>query len=167
MDDQEFDLTTPRSNREREETPLDRLRAKLEKKIERPNRRIGVPERPGISVEVSPNITQAEMRSWRKQAGEGTKKDFDLTLFSTIVLAKTCRGIWDDEEAMTNENGAPLTFASPEIKEMLDVDRPYPEGVRAMFGNDAHVDAAAIKILELAGFGEEIEVADESPLPNS
>lgn len=141
-------------------TKLDLLREKLAAEVRREDVLIGIPERPGVSIKVSPNIDQQTMRGWRKRAGEGTKNDFDTTKFSAIIVASTCVGIYVDDEEIFSDSGHPLTFASPEIMEMLDVTRPIPEGVKAMFGNDAHVEATALAILEASGMGDTVEVVD-------
>lgn len=149
----------------KEDTLLARLRSKVSGTIERPNVLIEVPERPGVSVRVSPNITQHQMRSWRKNAGEDTKAGFDPTKFSCLVIGHTCTGIFVDGEEVFNEKGAPLTFASPEILDMTDSDRPIPDGVRAFFGLDPHVEAAALAIMEAAGYSDTVNTVD--PTKNS
>lgn len=161
MNDEVFDMTP--ADKPRKVTKLDELREALGKKIERPQVLIEVPERPSVKVLVTPNIEQRQLREWRKRAGEGTKNGMDTTLFSAILVATLTRGIYFGDEEMLSENGDPLTFASPEIKDMLDVTRPVPEGVKAMFGIDAHVEAAAYAIMEAAGLGDSVEV-DDNPL---
>lgn len=143
-----------------EPTVLDRLRKELSKKVERAEVQIEVPERPGITVRVSPNITQHQMRSWRRQAGEGTKNGFDPTKFACTVLGHTCTGILIDGEEATNEDGAPLTFASPEILDMTATTRPIPDCVQAFFGLDPHVEAAALAVMDAAGYGDDVEAVD-------
>jgi hypothetical protein len=141
-------------------TVLDRLRKELTKKVERSRVQIEVPERPGVTVEVSPNITQHQMRAWRRQSGEGTKNGFDPTKFACIVLGHTCTGIYIDGEEAFNEDGAPLTFASPEILEMTSTTRPTPDCVQAFFGLDPHVESAALAVMDAAGYGDDVEAVD-------
>ena len=43
---------------------------------------------------------------------------------------------------------------------MTDTTRPIPEAVRAFFGLDPHVEAAAVAILDASGFGDTIEAMD-------
>ena len=160
-----FDLTVEQPRTRKPESRLDRLRQKLEADVTRPDVLIPVPARPGVFIKVSPNLEQTQLRSWRKQAGEGTKNDFDTTKFCTYVLAHTCRGIYLDDEEMFDDNDNPLTFASPEIKEYLQVDRPVPDGVKAMYKNDAHLEAAAMAVLEQAGYGDNVEAVPD-PLAN-
>jgi hypothetical protein len=139
---------------------LKRLRTQVEKKIERATVLLEVPERPGVSIRISPNITQHQMRSWRKNAGEDTKNGFDPTKFACSVIGHTCTGIFIDGKEVVDDKGFQLTFASPEILDMTDTTRPIPECVRAFFGIDPHVEAAALAIMEAAGFSDTVETVD-------
>lgn len=152
--------STAESSKKGEPTLLSRLRQEVQKKIERAAILIEVPERPGVTVRVSPNITQHQMRSWRKNAGEESKAGFDPTKFACFVIGHTCTGIFVDGQEVTNEDGAPLTFASPEILDMTDTTRPIPDCVRAFFGIDPHVESAALAVMEAAGYSDTVETVD-------
>jgi hypothetical protein len=141
-------------------TALNRLREELSRKVERPTILLEVPERPGVSIKISPNITQHQMRTWRKNAGEGTKPGFDPTKFACYVIGQTTTGIVVDDEEVFSDEGYPLSFASPEILEMTNTTRPLPDCILAFFGVDPHVEAAALAIMESAGYGDEIETSD-------
>jgi hypothetical protein len=143
---------------------LNRLKTEVQKKVERADVFIEVPERPGITVLVSPNITQNQMRSWRKNAGEETKNGLDATKFACYVVGGTTRGIYLDGEEVFSETGAPLSFASPEILEMTDTNRPVPDCVRAFFGIDPHVESAALAIMEAAGYSDTVETVDPTKI---
>ena len=151
---------TSASSKTKEPSVLAKLREEVSKKIERPDVTIEVPERKAISVQFSPNITQTQMNAWRRNAGENTKAGMDATKFACFVIGHTCRAILVDGQEATNEDGAPLTFASPEILEMLDVSRPIPDGVRAMYGLDPHVEAVALAIMEAAGYNDSVDTVD-------
>ena len=58
----------------KEETVLQQLTSAIKKKVERPIVHLDVPERPGVTLIISPNITQNQLRSWRKNAGEDSVK---------------------------------------------------------------------------------------------
>jgi hypothetical protein len=139
---------------------LDKLRTELAKKVERAKILIEVPERPGVAVEISPNITQHQLRAWRKNSGEGTKPGFDPTKFACAVIGHTTTGIYIDGEEVLSEAGHSLSFASPEILEMTDTTRPLPDCILAFFGIDPHVEAAALVIMEAAGYGDDVETVD-------
>ena len=141
-------------------TVLEELKESLSKKVERSTVFIEVPERPGIKIEISPNITQHQMRSWRKQAGEDTKNGMDATRFACSVVGHTTVGIYVNDEQAVDNDGVPFTFGSDEILAMTGTSRPIPEGVQAFFGLDPHVEAAALAILDAAGYGDSIEIED-------
>jgi hypothetical protein len=145
---------------ETEVSVLDRLREQLAKKVERPRILIEVPERPGLAIEVSPNITQHQMRAWRKNAGEGTKPGFDPTKFACYVIGHTTTGIYMGTEEVLAEAGHSLSFASQDILDMTGTTRPIPDCIQAFFGLDPHVEAAALTIMEAAGYGDDVETVD-------
>lgn len=139
---------------------LDQLKATISKKVERPAIYIEVPERPGVTVKVSPNVTQHQLRSWRKNAGEDTKNGLDPTKFACQVIGHTTEAICFNGVEVTNEDGVTLTFASPEILQMTNTTRPLPDCVREFFGIDPHVEAAALAIMEHAGYSDTVETVD-------
>ena len=53
-----------------------------------------------------------------------------------------------------------MNFASAEVLNMTGTDRPVPDAVRAFFGTDPHLEAAALAILEAAGYGDTVETVD-------
>jgi hypothetical protein len=141
-------------------TVLDQLKDILAKKVERDPVYIEVPERPGVTIQVSPNITQHQLRSWRKNAGEDTKNGMDATKFACAVIGHTCTGIFVNGEQVVNEDDIGLTFASEAILGMTNTTRPIPDCVRAFFGIDPHVESAALAVLEAAGYSDTVEAVD-------
>ena len=139
---------------------LGKLKAAIQKKIERPLVEINIPERPGVSIQVSPNINQNQLRAWRKNAGEDTKAGMDTVKFACAVIAHTTVGIIIDGEAAVNDAGYELNFASPEVLEMTGTSRPYPDCVKAFFGIEPHIEAAAVAIMEAAGYGDTVDAVD-------
>ncbi len=144
----------------KEESQLERLRAVVKKKVERSYVLIPVPERPGVSIKVSPNITQSQMKNWRKNAGEDSRNGLDATKFACLVIGHTATGIFIDDEEVFDENGNFLNFAHPIILEMTEAARPVPDAVRAMFGVDPHVESAALAILDAAGYSDTVAAVD-------
>ena len=61
---------------------LDQLRVEISKKVERPIIEIPVPEREGVVVKYSPNITQNQLKAWRRNSGETSKDGFDSIRFA-------------------------------------------------------------------------------------
>jgi hypothetical protein len=143
-----------------EPTLLAKLRERVSTKVSRAEVLVEVPERPNVTVRVSPNITQNQMRAWRRNAGEDTKAGFDPTVFACYVIGHTTTGIFIDDEEVFDEAGNSLTFASPIVKEMTDTTRPIPDAVRAFFGLDPHVEGAALAIMEKAGYSDTVDAVD-------
>ena len=139
---------------------LSALKAVISKSVKRPDVFIEVPERPGVAIRVSPNITQHQLRSWRKNAGEDTKAGMDTVKFACAVVGHTTTGIAMNQEIVTDDRGTELTFASPEILAMTNTQRPLPDCVKAFFGIEPHIEAAAVAIMEAAGYGDTVDTAD-------
>lgn len=139
---------------------LNQLKAVIQKKVERDEIFIPVPERPGVMVRVSPNITQNQLRAWRRNAGDDTKKGLDTLKFSCNVIAATCTGIVMNDNVVTNDMGVEVTFASQEIMQMTGTSRPHPDCVQAFFGLEPHIEAAAVAIIEASGYGDAVEAVD-------
>lgn len=167
MSDEIFETPTKKPVQKESKAPsvLDQLKEVLAKKVEREPVFIEVPERPGVTVKVSPNITQHQLRAWRKNAGEDTKNGMDATKFACAVIGHTCTGIFINGEQVVNEDNIGLTFASDAILDMTGTTRPIPDCVRAFFGIDPHVESAALAVLEAAGYSDTVETVD--PTKNS
>lgn len=143
-----------------QDTLLNRLRETISKKVERPMVLVEVPDRDGVYIRISPNISQNQMRSWRRNAGEDTKSGLDPTKFSAYVIGHTTVGFEIEGEEVLDADGLSMNFASGEILNMTGADRPVPDAVRAFFGTDPHLEAAALAILEAAGYGDTVETVD-------
>jgi hypothetical protein len=139
---------------------LGKLKSAIQKKVERPVVEINIPERPGVSLQIAPNITQNQLRAWRKNAGEDTKNGMDTVKFACAVVAHTTTAILIEGEVAQSESGYDLTFASPEILKMTETSRPYPDCVKAFFGIEPHIEAAAVAIMEAAGYGDTVDAVD-------
>ena len=144
----------------KEETQLDRLRTIVKKKVERNIVLLPVPERPGVSLRISPNITQSQMKNWRKNAGEDSRNGLDPTKFACLVIGHTTVGVCIDDEEIYDEDGHNLNFAHPAILEMTETTKPVPDAVRALFGVDPHVASAALAILDAAGYSDAVGTVD-------
>jgi len=141
-------------------TLLDQLTLAVRKKVERPTVYLNVPERPSVKLIISPNITQHQIRSWRKTAGEDTKAGMDALRFACLVVGHTTQGMMFNGEEERDADGNELTFASSAILEMTETTRPQPDCVRAFFGVDPHVESAAVAILEAAGYSDTVDTED-------
>lgn len=143
-----------------EPTLLDRLRETISKKVERQVVYLEVPERPNVTLKISPNITQNDMKRWRKACGEDSKNGLDGSKFGCYVIANTTVGICIDGEEVFDGDGYPLGFASEEILAMTDTTRALPDCVREFFGVDPHIESAALAILDASGYGDTVDTVD-------
>ena len=146
---------------EGEKSVLDQLRSEIKRKVERPSIRIEVPERPTMGLRFSPNIKQEQINGWRKRAGDGTKKGMNTTHFSCLVLAATNTAIFLNGEEVVDDDGDPVVLSSETILNMTGAAR-VADAIGDIFAVDPHIDMTALKILEHAGYGDDVD-EEESP----
>jgi len=142
------------------DSPLGRLKETISKKVERPIILLEVPDREGVYLRISPNITQKQMKAWRRNAGDETKKGMDPTKFAAYVIGHTTVGVEMDGSEVFDEDGNALNFASKDILESTGSSRPVPDAVLAFFNLDPHVEGGALAILEAAGYGDVVDTVD-------
>lgn len=141
-------------------TILDQLRAEIEKEVTRPEIEIAVPEREGVTVKFSPNITTEQLKAWRRNSTNKKTDELDSVKFSCYVVGQTVTGIYFNGEIVEDDSGVPITFASPAILEMTKTTRPLPDAIRAFYAVDPHLENTALKILDHAGYGEDVDTED-------
>jgi hypothetical protein len=144
-----------------DENILGQLKNVIAKKVKRKPIFINVPERPGVQILISPNITQNQIKAWQKNCGSESKNGIDATKFACTVIGHTTSGIFFNGEEVY-EDGKSLGFASPSVLEMTGTKRAIPDAVQAFFGLDPHVEAAALAIIDAAGYGDSVE-STENP----
>lgn len=150
-----------------QDTLLQKLTSTITAKVSRKDVFINVPERPRVTLRISPNITQGQVRKWRKEAGEETKNGMDATKFASYVVGHTCTGVIFGDEEVRDDDGFAITFGHDQMLVMTQTTRPVPDAVRAFFGLDPHVEAAALAILDAAGFGDTIEPNEDPTMRSS
>lgn len=148
---------------EDEGSMLDKLRSTLAKKVEKATVLLEVPERPELVIRYSPNITNQQMKAWRRASGSERKEGMDTVRFACHVLTNTCQGMLLNGVEIT-DGGAPVTFSHDVIMKMVGVSRVF-DCVQAVYGIEPHVETAALAVLDAAGFNDEVEKVD--PTKNS
>jgi hypothetical protein len=148
-----------------DENVLDALKAVISKKVQREEIFINVPERPGVMLLISPNVTQNQIKAWQKNSGSESKSGIDATKFACQVIGHTTRGIFLNGEEVF-EDGKSLGFASPSILKMTGATRALPDCVQMFFGLDPHVESAALAIIDASGYGDTVE-QQENPSKQS
>lgn len=144
-----------------EDNVLGQLKNVIAKKVKRKPIFINVPERPGVQILISPNITQNQIKAWQKNCGSESKNGIDATKFACTVIGHTTAGIFLNGEEVL-EDGKSLGFASPSVLEMTGTKRAIPDAIQAFFGLDPHVESAALAIIDAAGYGDSVE-STENP----
>ena len=76
------------------------------------------------------------------------------------MIGNTVSGIYFDDELVLDDEGNAITFASPVMMEMTNTDRPLPDAIRAFYGVDPHLENVALKILDFAGYGDDVDAED-------
>jgi hypothetical protein len=137
---------------------LAQLKNTLAKDVRRTDILVEVPERKKMIIRYSPNITQHQIRAWRRGSGDNRKEGMDAVRFACHVLANTCTGILINGQEVT-ENGEPVTFSHETVMQMVGAARVF-DCVRAVYGLDPHVEAAALAVLDAAGFNDDVEQVD-------
>lgn len=159
-------VDTPSRDSDSSDNVLNKLKTLVQKRVERPVVLVDIPERPGLSLRISPNITQAQLRTWRRNAGEDTKAGMDTVKFACQVIAHTTTGFILDGEVVKDDDGYECTFGSQEILEMTGTTRPHPDAVKAIFGIEPHIEATAVAIMEAAGYGDSVDAVDPTMKPS-
>lgn len=143
---------------------LDGLREEVAKKVRRESITLEVPERANMAVTFSPNITAEQLADWRKRATIKKTDVLNGNYFSALILANTCEAITFHGEVVLDEAGNVITFRSEEMLASTNTTKAV-ECVRAIYGIDPHVEAAAFKVLEAAGWGDDVEDTENPTRP--
>lgn len=141
-------------------TVLQQLKDEVSRSVTRPEIEIAVPERRGVTVRFSPNITNEQLKTWRRNASNRKTDELDSIKFSCYVVGNCVTGIYINDELVEDDDGNIVTFASPAMMEMTNTDRPIPDAIRAFWGIDPHLESTALKILDYAGYGDDIDASD-------
>jgi hypothetical protein len=139
---------------------LDMLKDEISREVTRPEIEMNVPERANVSVRFSPNITNEQLKAWRRNSTNRKTEELDSIKFSCYVIGNTVSGIYFDDELVLDDEGNAITFASPVVMEMTGTDRPLPDAIRAFYGVDPHLENVALKILDFAGYGDDVDAED-------
>jgi len=139
---------------------LDMLKEEISREVTRPEVEMNVPERKGVTVRFSPNITNEQLKAWRRNSTNRKTDELDSVKFSCYVIGNTVSGIYFDDELVLDDEGNAITFASPAVLEMTNTERPLPDAIRAFYGVDPHLENVALKILDFAGYGDDVDAED-------
>lgn len=146
---------------------LDALRAELADDTVDDELVLDVPTRNDTAVRFSTAVAWEEYTAWRKRSSSkarataGNPDGVDLMLLASIVVANRATAIVHKGVDVVAGDGELLTFAHAELHEMTGTHRAV-DAVRAFYGRDGHVQIAADRVLQAAGFGDELSEVDET-----
>lgn len=153
---------------EAKKSAFDILSATLQKPVELEPILIPIPSRPNLSLRFDVNIDSFKFGRWTERSIRkvGGKPMPDPRSLACMVIANQMRGILVHGEEAIKEDGSSVTFIGPDLCSMLGL----PEGsdrteiVRALIGSDGHILAISNRILDAAGYGDDvISEDDENP----
>lgn len=153
-------------------SPLDALRAELAQEVPEELLTLDVPTRADTAVRFDTEVEWEELVAWRKRASSKANRSaanpegVDLMRLAAIVVANTAVAIVHKGTEVTGTNGEVLTFAHPELLAMLGVERAV-DAVRKFYGRDGHVQAAAGRVIDAAGYGDELGELDPDEDPTT
>lgn len=82
-------------------------------------------------------------------------------------MGHATKGVYLQGDEVLQDGQWPVNFASRPMLEMTNTDKAIPDAVQKFFGIDAHVEAAALAIIDACGFGDTIQAeATENPTKN-
>jgi hypothetical protein len=113
------------------------------------------PTEPSLCVIYRAPTDRTEIARLKKKS-EAQKEGGD---FDAALLASTCVEIRQYDEAITDDDGALLTFRDKAVQEDFDAFSAK-DAVRNFYGSDGYVSATALALMEAAGWGTDEIVAD-------
>ncbi len=66
-------------------TILEQLKEEISKEVTRPDIEMEVPERAGVTVRFSPNISNEQLKSWRRNSTNRKTDELDSIKFSSLL----------------------------------------------------------------------------------
>lgn len=113
-----------------------------------------VPARPGYEVRYRVSIPFEKLMVWRKGAlDKSMPGGINQLRYYSIILANCCEAILRHGVELTAD-GAPITFASQDLLDLVDADRASA-AVRKFYGRDGDVAKAAMDVLADAGYSDD------------
>lgn len=145
-------------------SPRDALRATLQAKVSLEPLTLAVPARPSVGVQFDLNFEFDLINHWRNRAkSKNMPEGFDPKRFALYVIADRGRGIFMNGQEVLSEDGKPFTFYNKELLNWLGANT-QTDAVRALYGVDGHILQVANRVVEAAGYGDEVDLeGDEDP----
>lgn len=142
-----------------EDSDLDQLDAELGA-LDAATTVLEVPLRPGYTVRCRTDFTGADLEKLRKAARDKRYADnIDGVKFAALLIASTAEAILRQGDPLVLDGASPVTFTTPELRARYGTANAA-DTVRAFFGREGHVDAAARRLTSEAGWGDDLYAVD-------
>lgn len=145
---------------------LDDLRSELSQDLDNTTT-LPVEGRERYTVRFRTDFTGKELDKLRQTSRDKSFADkIDGPKFGALLIATTCLAVLRDGKPIPLESGREATFMEPEFLDLLkrDADGRAPikavTAIQRFYGGDGKVDAQARKLMEIAGWGDEVAEAD-------
>lgn len=146
-------------------TDLATLEAELREDLAAQPIRLNVSGRDGYVAVYRGDFTGEDVEKYRKasrrKGRRNTEDDVDGVKFAGLLLTRTIVHIERNGEVIVDSAGDPLTFSSPALQDIYDVNSAI-DCARRFFGGDGRLDAQAGALIAEAGWGDEALTADPS-----
>lgn len=121
---------------------------------------IEVPKRPGYGVRCRTDFTGLDIDLIRKKCRDKKFSDgVDGVKFASLTLASFAVAIIRNGEEFTLDGEGPITFVSKPLQERMGTTTADAT-VRKFYGLEGHVDAAGRRLMNEAGYGDEVYAVD-------
>jgi hypothetical protein len=124
-----------------------------------------VPNRSEFYLQFRGSIDFDDLRLWVKRSREKGGNDPHALRLAIAVLSNTNVGMTYKGEPAMGRDDRPLTLAHPELHAMLGAPvGGTPAAIRKFYGADGHIIMTMRRILEEAGYTDEVELEGDGPL---
>lgn len=154
-------------------SPLEMLRNALTEEVVSEDLYLRIPSRPTVKLIYGTDIDGEKFQLWQRRCTNRKTDAVDVIKLSSIVLANQLKGVTLEHNGKDIEvkgsDGEPLSLQHQEFRDMLirDPSQRNVEArllIRAVYGKDGHLMAAAKEVIEKSGYSDEIgDEWDEDP----
>lgn len=121
---------------------------------------IEVPKRPSYAIRCRTDYTGLDVDLIRKKCRDKKFTDgIDGIKFASLLLASTCVAIVRNGADLELDGEAPITFTSKALQTRMGTTTAA-DTVRKFYGLEGHVDAAGRRLMNEAGYGDDVYAMD-------
>ena len=121
---------------------------------------IEVPKRPGYALRCRTDYTGLDVDLIRKKCRDKKFADgVDGIKFASLLLGVMTTAILRNGEELELDGTSPVTFATPALQARMGTSS-VDQTVRKFYGLEGHVDAAGRRLMNEAGYGDDVYAVD-------